>query len=240
MEVINYLLGYKDMKIVQNTEWFSFSLDSVLLANFVTVRANATKLIDLGTGNAPIPLILSTRTKGKIIGVEIQQDIYEMATKSVAINKLEERITILHEDAKEIDKMFETDTFDVVTANPPYFKVNEKSIFNQQDQKTIARHEILLTLDDILRVSKKILKNNGVFAMVHRPERLLEILEKMRFYNIEPKRICFIYPKEKTESNMVLIEGTRNGKEGLKILPPLVVHDEQGNYTEEVKMMFGE
>jgi tRNA1(Val) A37 N6-methylase TrmN6 len=240
MEVINYLVGYKDLKIVQNTEWFNFSLDSVLLANFVSIRNNAKKMIDLGTGNAPIPLILSTRTKATIYGIEIQKQVYDLAVKSVKLNKLEDQIKILCEDVKGIDKIFETDSFDVITSNPPYFKINDKSLVNDNDHKTIARHEVLMAIDDVLRISRKLLKNNGVVAIVHRPERLMEILDKMRKYNLEPKKIRFIYPKENLESNMVLIEGTKNGKEGLKILPPLFVHDSNGNYTEEVRKMFGE
>jgi tRNA1(Val) A37 N6-methylase TrmN6 len=240
MEVINYLVGYKDLKIVQNTEWFNFSLDSVLLANFVTIRTNTKKIIDLGTGNAPIPLILSTRTKGEIIGVEIQKPVYDLALKSIEINNLKDRIRIINEDAKVIDKMFETDTYDVITSNPPYFKYNGISLVNNNDCKAIARHEVLLSIDEIFRISRKLLKNGGILAIVHRPERLMEILNKMKQYNIEPKRIRFVYPKENMDCNIVLIEGTKNGKEGLKILPPLFVHDSNGEYTEEVKKMFGE
>ena len=239
MEKINYLVGYKDLKIVQNTEWFKFSLDSVLLANFVTINARIKKIMDLGTGNAPIPLILSTRTNAQIYGVEIQKGSYDLAVKSININKLDNKITILNEDIKNIGNLFETDTFDVITCNPPYFKIGGGSIVNNNDYKTIARHELLMTIEDILRVSKKLLKNNGVLSIIHRPERLLEILDKMRSFNIEPKRICFIYPKIDSDSNMVLIEGTKNGKEGLKILPPLFVYDNKGNYTQKVKEMLG-
>jgi tRNA1(Val) A37 N6-methylase TrmN6 len=239
MEVINYLLGYNNLKIVQDTEWFNFSLDSVLLANFVTIRSSAKMIADLGTGNAPIPLMLSSKTKAKIYGVEIQKPIYELGLKSVKINNLEEQIILLNEDVKKIDQMFETDTFDVITSNPPYFKINEGNLVNNNDYKTIARHEVLMEIDDILRISKKLLKNNGVLGIVHRPDRLLEILDKMRKYNIEPKRIRFIYPKTNLNCNMVLIEGTKNGKQGLKIIPPLFVHDKEGNYTNEVTKMFG-
>lgn len=234
MEVVNYLLGYKDLKIVQNTEWFNFSLDSVLLANFVTIRKSTKKIIDLGTGNAPIPLILSTRTNALIYGVEIQKEIYDLAFKSIELNKLEKQIQIINNDVREIDKLFETDSFDVITSNPPYFKKSSESILNQNDYKAIARHEIMMEIDDVIRISRKLLKNNGLLGIVHRPERLLEILSKMKVHNIEPKRIRFIYPKDNLESNMILIEGSKNGKEGLKILPPLFVHDKNGNYTKEI------
>lgn len=234
MEVINFLLGYKDLKIFQNTEWFNFSLDSVLLANFVTINNSAKMIMDLGTGNAPIPLILSTRTKAKIYGVEIQKEIYGLAVKSVNTNGLDEQIKMLNEDIKVIDKLFETDTFDIIISNPPYFKVDDMSLMNANEQKMIARHEVLMDLDDVLRISKKLLKNNGIFGIVHRPERLLEIFDKMRLYNIEPKKVRFIYPKDNKECNTVLIEGTKNGKKGLKIMAPLIVHDKKGSYTKEI------
>lgn len=239
MEVQNYLLGYKDLKILQNTKWFNFSLDSVLLANFITIRSKIKKIADLGTGNAPIPLILSTRTSAIIYGFEIQKPIYDLAFKSVKMNHLDDKIKILNEDIKLIDQMFETDTFDVITSNPPYFKLNDDSLINDNEHKSIARHELSMTLDDVLRISKKLLKNNGLLGLVHRPDRLLEILERMRKYNIEPKRIQFVYPKTNLESNMVLIEGAKNGKQGLKILPPLIVHEDNGDYTKKVKSMFG-
>ncbi|MDD4643786.1 MAG: tRNA1(Val) (adenine(37)-N6)-methyltransferase [Bacilli bacterium] len=239
MEVINYLLGYKDLKIVQNTEYFNFSLDSVLLANFVTIRSNTNKIMDLGTGNAPIPLILSTKTKAQIYGVEIQDAIYKLALKTISINRMEEKIKLLNEDIKTIDKLFETDSFDIITSNPPYFKITGGSLVNNSNHKTIARHEVLMTIDDVLGVSRKLLKNNGILGLVHRPERLLEILTKMKKYNIEPKRIRFVYPKVGMNCNMILIEGSKNGKEGLKIMPPLFVHDKDGKYTTEVEEMFG-
>lgn len=240
MEVINYLLGYKNLRIVQDTEWFNFSLDSVLLANFVTLRTNTKKIIDLGTGNAPVPIILSTKTKAEIYGVEIQSNIYNLAIKSINLNNLGGQIKILNEDIKLLGRLFETDTFDVITANPPYFKISNSNYVNNNKYKTIARHEISMTIEDVLCISKKLLKNNGHLAIVHRPERLLEILNKMKDYNIEPKRLRFVYPKKNMECNMVLIEGAKNGKEGLKILSPLFVHDDDGAYSYEVKKMFGE
>jgi tRNA1(Val) A37 N6-methylase TrmN6 len=137
MEVLNYLLGYPNLKIFQDTDWFKFSLDSVLLANFVSVRSNARKIMDLGTGNAPIPLILSTKTNAQIYGVEIQKDVYDLALKSIQVNSLQDKIKVINEDVKIIDKMFETDTFDVITSNPPYFKINNESLVNNNDRKTI-------------------------------------------------------------------------------------------------------
>ena len=238
MEIINKLLNYRDLKIVQNTDWFAFSLDSVLLANFVSINKNTKKIIDLCTGNAPIPIILSTKTKAKIIGVELQEEIYDLAQKSVNINKLDDRIKLLNMDVKDLYNKYGTDTFDIITCNPPYFKVSENSNLNDNKIKTIARHEIYLDLKDIFSLSKKILKNNGTISIVHRPERLIEIIEIMKNNNIEPKKIQFVYPKKNSECNILLIEGVKNGNPGLKILPPLYVHDEEGHYLDEINDMF--
>ena len=157
MEIVNRLLNYKDLKIVQNTDWFAFSLDSVLLANFVTINKNAKNIIDLCTGNAPIPIILSTKTNASIIGVELQKEIYDLAKKSIDINNLNDKITILNKDVNELINEYKTDTFDVITCNPPYFKVKETSNLNDNMIKTIARHEIYLELDEIFSLSKKFL-----------------------------------------------------------------------------------
>lgn len=238
MLVTNYLLGYKNLKIVQDNEMFNFSLDSVLLPNFVTLNKNISNILDIGTGNAPIPLILSTKTAANIIGVEIQKEVYDQAVQSVQINNLENRIKIINSDIKEIYENFDTESFDVITCNPPFFEVTEESNLNKNEYKTIARHEIHLNLDDVFKISKKLLKNNGVIAMVHRPERLVQIIETMKKYNIEPKRIRFVYPKRNKEANILLIEGRKNGNSGIKILPPLYSHEEDGNYTKEVQKYF--
>ena len=238
MEVTNYLLGYKDKYIVQNTQMFNFSLDSVLLPNFVTLNKNIKNILDIGCGNAPIPLILSTKTNALITGVEIQKDVYDLAVKSIKINNLENQINIINADINELYNKFETESFDVITCNPPFFKVSKQSNLNKSDYKTIARHEVKLNLDDIFKISKKLLKNNGYVAIVHRPERLLDILESMKKYNIEPKKIQFIYPKTNMESNILLVEGKKNGNKGLKILPPIYTHLENGEYTEQIKKYF--
>ena len=238
MEVTNYLLGYKDLKIVQNTDMFNFSLDSVLLSNFVTINKKISNILDIGCGNAPIPLILSTKTDAHIVGVEIQNDVYDLACKSVSLNKLNERIEIINDDINKYCEGFDTDYFDVITCNPPFFKVEEKSNFNDSYYKVLARHEVSLNLEQLFKISKKLLKNGGVVAVVHRPERLLDIFSEMKKNNIEPKRLQFIYPKFGRECNMILVEGRKNGGSGLKILPPLYVHDENGKYSEEVEMYF--
>ena len=238
MKVNNYLLGYKDLTIMQDSEMFNFSLDSVLLPNFVAINKKIDKILDIGCGNAPIPLILSTKTKAKIIGVEIQKKSYELAIESVKMNNLENQIEIVNQDINDYYKFDKTDSYDIITCNPPFFKYIESSNINKNDYKTIARHEVKLNLDNIFNISKKLLKNNGVVAIVHRPERLVEILESMKKNNIEPKRIRFVYPKKNMDANILLIERKKNGKPGLKILPPLYSHLDNGEYTEEVKKYF--
>lgn len=240
METLNYLLGYKNLKIYQNPNMFSFSLDSVLLANFVTINKKVIKILDIGCGNGVIPLILSTRTDANITGVEIQRDVYEMATKTIKFNNLEEQIQILNEDINVLQDQVETETYDVITCNPPYFKINKENHFNESDYKTIARHELKLNLSQLFKISKKILKNKGVIALVHRPERLIEIIEEMKKNNIEPKTIQLVYPGIDKNSNILLIEGVKNGNPGLKILSPLYSHEPTGEYTEEIKKYFEE
>ena len=156
MEVINYLLGYKDLKIVQNTDMFNFSLDSVLLANFVTLNKGISNVLDIGCGNAPIPIILSTKIDASITGVELQKDVYDLACKSVSINSLENRINVINMDINDYVNTVDSDSYDVITCNPPFFKVNEGSNLNDSVYKVIARHEIHLNLEKLFRISKKI------------------------------------------------------------------------------------
>ena len=238
MRVTNYLLGYENLKIIQDTNMFNFSLDSVLLPNFVTLNKKIKNVLDIGSGNASIPLILSTKTDAHITGVEIQKEAYEMAIESVELNNLSSQITIINDDINNLKDKMETETFDVITCNPPFFPVNDTSRFNKNDYKTIARHEVKLNLNQLMQISRKLLKNNGVIALVHRPERLIDILTTMRENNIEPKKIRFVYPKKAKEANILLIEGVKNGKKGLKIYPPLYTHEENGDYTSEVKAYF--
>ncbi|MBQ2946994.1 MAG: tRNA1(Val) (adenine(37)-N6)-methyltransferase [Bacilli bacterium] len=238
MKVINYLLGYKNLKIVQDNEMFNFSLDSVLLPNFVTLNKKINRILDIGCGNAPIPLILSTKTNALITGVEIQKEVYNLALESVNINKKEDQINIINKDINDYYKEIETDSFDVITCNPPFFKYIESSNINKNNYKTIARHEVKLNLNQLFSIAKKLLKNNGVIAIVHRPERFVEVVEEMKKNNIEPKRVQFVYPKKNLEANIMLIEGSKNGKPGLKILPPIYSHKDNGEYADDVKKYF--
>jgi tRNA1(Val) A37 N6-methylase TrmN6 len=195
-------------------------------------------MIDICSGNCPIPLMLSTKIDEKIYAVEVQKEIYDLAVESIKLNNLEDKIEVLNMDAKDLCNKFETDTFDLITCNPPYFKTNEQSKKNDNEIKSIARHEILINIEDIIKISRKLLKNNGNLVMVHRPERLSEIIILMNKYNLEVKRLQFIYSKEDSESNMIIIEASKNGKEGMKIMPPIIVHDKDGNYNKEIEKIF--
>lgn len=236
--VVNDLVGYENLKIIQNTEYFNFSLESILLPRFCEIKKGKLKIMDLCTGNAPIPLILSTLTSSNIIGVEIQKEIYDLAMQSVEINNLQDRISLINMDARNITSEFNTDSFDLITCNPPYFKYAESSNINNNSVKSIARHEISITLEDIIKIGRKLLKNNGSLVIVHRTDRISEIIKLMEDNNLAPKRMRFIYPKTGENSNLVLIDARKNGNVGLKVLPPLICHNEDGSYTEEVLNMF--
>lgn len=237
-KVVNDLVGYEGLKIVQNKNYFNFSLESVVLPRFCEIRKGKMKIIDFCTGNAPIPLILSTRTNQEIIGIEVQKEIYDLAVESVKINNLDNQIKIFNMNVKDVFNKFETDSFDLVTCNPPYFKTLESSNLNENKVKSIARHEILITLEEIIEVSKKILKNGGSLVMVHRAERLAELLLVLKKNNFEAKRLRFLQPKMGENANLVLVDAKKNGNVGLKVLPPLICHNEDGSYTKEVLEMF--
>lgn len=233
-ERLDYLLA-EDLRIIQSPSVFSFSLDAVLLARFAYLPIQKGNIIDLCTGNGVIPLLLSPRTKATITGVEIQERLYDMAKRSVDYNELKDKIKLIHGDIKDMPRLLGHGKYDVVTCNPPYFPVKETNIINEREHFAIARHEIYCTLDDVVKVSSQLVKPGGKVAIVHRPGRLIEILEYMKKYRIEPKRLRFVYPKLGKEANTILIEGIKDGKPDLKILSPLIIYGENGDYTEEVK-----
>ena len=237
MEVLNDILGYKNRKIYQDNQCFSFSLDSIMLANFATIRLRDKIICDLGCGNGVIPLILSLRTNKKIYGVEIQEKLANMARRSIEINNLRDQVCIINENMKDFVNGDFFELFDLITCNPPYFKVNDENFFNDSYEKMIARHEIEITLSDLLVCVRKLLKNNGNFAIVHRPERLVEILLEFKKNSIEPKRLQFVYEKISKGSTLVLIEGQKNGNSGLKIENPFVMYNEDGTMTDEYALM---
>ncbi len=237
-EVINYLLAYKDMKIIQRKDMFNFSLDTVLLANFCTINKDVDKIVDFGTNNAAIPLLLSRRTDKKITGIEIQEEAIEIAKKNIELNNLTNQIDIIHDDIKNYVNY--ADKVKLVVCNPPFFKVGERSNVNDNEYLQIARHEIKINLEEIIRSAATILDNKGRFAMVHRPDRMIEIINYMQKYDIEPKRIRFVYPKVNRESHIFLIEGMYKGNTGVKIESPLYAHEDDGTYSQEIRTMFGE
>ncbi|MBR2138978.1 MAG: tRNA1(Val) (adenine(37)-N6)-methyltransferase [Bacilli bacterium] len=239
-EVVNDLLGYEGLKIIQRPDMFNFSLDSTILAYYVSINKTTKKIIDLGCGNGYIPIFLSLRTKALIHGVEIQEESFDLATRSVEINNLEEQIKIYLGDMKQIHKQLGVAQYDVVTSNPPYFIYKEESLINSNDYLTIARHEVKVTLDEVVHSANILLKDGGTFAMVHRVERLMDILEAFRKHSIEPKRLLFVYPKTTSEEALVVfIEGKKSNKKGgLKILPPLYVYNEENKYTDEILKIF--
>lgn len=234
-ERIDRLVSYEQMPIIQSPTVFSYSLDAVLLANFVYVPIQRGNILDIGTGNGVIPLLLSNRTKATVIGLEIQERLADMAKRSVQMNELSERIHIIEGDLREPHESLAQSYFDVVTCNPPYFKTPKATEFNKNKHLTIARHEIACSLEDVVKAAKRYVKPRGKVAFVHRPERLVDIITLFRHYNIEPKRMRLVYPKQHKAANMLLIEGTRDGSVGLDILPPLYIYKDDGTYTKEAK-----
>lgn len=238
-EVIHELMGYTKLKIVQSKDMFAFSLDSMLLADFTKIYHKTKRIIDLGTGNAPIPLFLSLKTDQQIWGVEIQEPIYQMAKRSVELNKLENQITLLNQDMLSLKTTFEPSSFDLVTCNPPYFKVNDTSLINKSDYQSIARHEITVTLEQIIQTAKYLLKTNGELTMVHRSERLEELIVLLNRHHFAIKRLRFVYPKPGKMANTVLIEAKNQGSPGsMKLLEPLYIYQEDGTYSEETLQIF--
>ncbi|SET74298.1 tRNA1(Val) A37 N6-methylase TrmN6 [Oceanobacillus limi] len=234
-ERLDYLVADESLQIIQSPTAFSFSMDAVLLSNFTYVPIRKGNILDLCSGNGAIPLLLSRRTNALITGVEIQERIIDMARRSVGLNHLENQIKMIQGDLKEMQSELGHSNFDVVTCNPPYFKTPSKNEYNKNEYLTIARHEVYCTLDDVVRACKLHVRPGGKVAMVHRPGRLVDILTTFRKYNLEPKRMQLVYSKEGKEATMLLIEGIRDGKADLTILPPLYIYQEDGTYTKEAK-----
>lgn len=226
-------LQCKGYHIIQNKDVFCFGMDAVLLAGFATGKPDS-KVMDLGTGTGVIPILMQGKGKGShFTGLEIQEYSADMARRSVLYNGLQEQIDIVCGDIKEVPCMFKAASFDVVTSNPPY--ISEKhGLTNAMEPKNIARHEILLNLEDVIKSAAYLLKEGGCFAMVHKPFRLAEIIRTMSDYRLEPKRICMVQPYEDKEPNMVLIEGNKGGRPMVKVEPTLVVYNRDGGYTKEL------
>lgn len=224
--------------IIQKKDGFKFGIDAVLLADFAK-DAKSINSLDLCTGTGIVPILLSAKTNTQsICGLEIQSDIAEMAARSAEYNNLAERVHITEGDLKNASDIYGKGRFDKVTCNPPYMKCGA-GIQNNKDTKSVSRHEILCTLDDVLRVSRELLISKGRLFMVHRASRLADILCTMRKYGIEPKRLRLVYPSPEKAPNLILVEGMKDGGEELKILPPLYVYDLNGNYSDEINKIYG-
>ena len=227
--------GYQ---IIQNPEKFCFGMDAVLLSGFVRVKPGEA-VLDLGTGTGIIPLLVEAKTQAaRICAIEIQKESADMARRSVLLNHLEKKIDIVTGDLKEADQFFDAASFDVITCNPPYM-IGQHGLANPNAPKAIARHEILCTLEDVVRIAAKLLRPGGHFCMVHRPFRLAEILAVMMKYKLEPKRMRLVYPYIDKDPNMVLIEGCRGGKPRMTVERPLIIFQEPNVYTEEIRDTYG-
>lgn len=233
-ERLDYLLA-ENLRIIQSPNVFAFSLDAVLLARFAYIPIQKGKILDLCTGNAVVPLLMSSYTKATITGVEIQERLYDMAKRSVEYNKLEDKISLIHGDLKDMTGILGYHKFDAVTCNPPYFSTPPKSEKNENEHYAIARHELFCTLEDVIKACSQLVRQKGKVSIVHRPDRLTDIITIMRQYSLEPKRIQFVHPKEGKEAHTVLVEGVRDGKAGLKVLKPIIVYDEFQEYTRDIK-----
>jgi tRNA1Val (adenine37-N6)-methyltransferase len=231
-------LQCKGLKIIQNKKWFCFGMDAVLLTNYCDVKNNS-KIVDLGTGTGIVPILLSgKRNYSRAYAVEIQSEVAEMAKRSVELNDLQDKIEILNIDLKNAPNILEHNSFDAVISNPPY-KLNSSGIVNPTDQKAISRHEIKCSLEDVISVSAKLLKQYGRFYMVHRPDRLADIICLLRKYRLEPKQIRFVHPHVGDKPNMVLIRASKHGNPELKFDPPLYIYDSEGKYTDDVYEIYG-
>ena len=229
----------KNLKIIQRSDYFNFSIDSLLISEFVNIQKNTKKILDLGTGNAAIPLFLSKKTSAKIYGIEIQEISYKLALRNININDLNEQIYIIYDNMKNYLNYFNMGSFNIVISNPPFFRINENTNFlNNLKQLSIARHEIEINLEELIKIASELVKDRGYFYLVHRADRLSEILNNLIKYRFEAKKIKFCYTTKYKNAKIVLIEAIKNGKTGLTILPPLIINKENGEYTDEVLKMF--
>ncbi len=227
--------GYQ---IIQNRDGFCFGMDAVLLSGFAKVKPEE-KAIDLGTGTGIIPLLLEAKNQGMhYTGLEIQEEVADMAARSVALNHLEDKITIVRGDIKEASRLFGAASFDVVTSNPPYMD-DAHGLKNPDLPKAISRHEVLCTLEDVAREAARLLRPGGRFYLVHRPHRLIEIITALKSVGMEPKRMKMVHPFADKEANMVLIEAVRGGRSMIKVEAPVIVYKEPGVYTDEIYTIYG-
>ena len=231
-------LEINNLKIIQRTDGFCFGIDSVLLSDFAKGIKKNSQVLDLGTGTGILGLLLCAKTNlKKITGIEVQSEIAEMANRTIKLNNLENRFEILNVNIKDLDKILNIDYYDSIVTNPPYKKLNSGKI-NKNEIKLISRHEIKAKLSDFIKISFKLLKDRGTLYMVHRAERLADIIYEMRLYKMEPKRIRFVYSNKTSNSKLVLIESVKNGQPFLQIEKPLYVYEKNGMYTDEILKIY--
>ena len=231
-------LEINNLKIIQNNEGFCFSIDIILLSDFAKNIKNDALVMDLGTGTGIIPTLLCAKTKlKKVIGIEIQEEVCEMANRSIELNNLKNKFEIINDNILNLNKIYEKNTFDVVITNPPYKKKNS-GILNESNKKIISRHEVTANLEDFIKVAKEMLKDKGEFYMVHRPDRLVDIFSIMRKYKLEPKLLRFVFSEKEQPPKLILIKGVKNAKPFLKIEKNLYIYDENKNYSKEIKEIY--
>lgn len=231
-------LQRNNLKIIQKTDGFCFGMDAVLLSGFAAVKSGE-QVLDLGTGTGIIPILLSAKTEGRrFTGLEIQPEMAQMASRSVQLNQIEDRVQIVQGDIREALQIFRRASFDVITSNPPYMN-DTHGLKNPDVPKAIARHEVCCTLDDVVRAAAGLLKPGGRFYMVHRPRRLNEIMGTLTAYKLEPKRMKMVHPFVDKEANMVMIEAVRGGKPMMKVEAPVIVYQAPGVYTDEIYSVYG-
>lgn len=231
-------LEYKGLRIIQNKDGFCFGIDSILLADYAKGIKKESKVIDLGTGTGIIGIMLCAKTEIKhITGIEVQEEVCKMAERSIKLNNMEKKFNVINKNIKEIEEDFELGTYDAVVTNPPY-KKQGTGLTNESKKKLISRHEITATLEDFIKTSSKLLKDKGDLYMVHRPDRLADIMELLRKYKIEPKNMKFVHPNIKSEPKLILIKATKNAKQFLKIEKPLYIYEENGKYTKEILKIY--
>lgn len=240
MDNINTLLAYNSsLKIIQKDDTFNFSTDSTILSFFAKDSVRSGKIIDLGSGTGAIPLFMSMFRKDKIYGVEIQENIALMSKESIKLNNLESQIEILIDDIKGISKKFNPSEFNLVLSNPPYFRVEDTKIKNENEALLIARHEVKITMEDIIKEAKTLLKDNGSLCMVQRSDRFLETIFLLNKYGFTLKRLRFVYPKPNKESHIFLFDARKTNKtHGLKVLEPLYIYNKNDDFSDEMKEMY--
>lgn len=231
-------LQYKGLKIIQNKDGFCFGIDSVLLSDFAKDLKKDSVVIDIGTGTGIIGILLCGKTKlKKIYGIEIQKEVADMAKRSIELNNLQEKFEIINCDINDIFEYVQPNSIDCIVTNPPYKKLNT-GLKNEDKKQMISRHEVKCALEDIIEKSNKLLKDKGEFYMVHRAERLVDIMYLLRKYKLEPKVVRFVHPKEKEKPNLILVKAVKGANEFLKIEKPLIVQNGNGEYTEEINEIY--